>query len=63
MQLSLLFPDMNVVHKVRKSFFPSWPAGRRRRERRQLVVGILFGLIAALLAAGAIYLLQDRLMR
>jgi hypothetical protein len=52
---------MREVHKAKKSFASRVPLGRRRRERNQLMIGLILGLLAALLAGVAIYLLQDRL--
>jgi hypothetical protein len=52
---------MNAVSKAKKSYFSHVPKGRRRRERKQLMIGLILGLFAAILAGGAIYLLQDRL--
>jgi hypothetical protein len=51
---------MSVVKKVKESFFPRWPTGRRRRERKHLWFGLAFGLVAAGLFGVAIYFLQDR---
>jgi len=52
---------MSSTGKAKKPFFSQVPVGRRRRERKQLMIGLILGLFAALLAGGAIYLLQDRL--
>ncbi len=54
---------MNVVRKLWQSFFPAMPQGRRRRQRTELWLVLGLGLLAALLAGAAIYLLQDRLTR
>jgi len=51
---------MSVVRKIKQSFFPRMPEGRRRQERKNLLLGLGLGLIAAMLSAAIIYLLQDR---
>jgi len=52
---------MSLIAQVRRFFFPHVPASRRKRERNQLLMGIVLGLLAALVAGGMIYALQDRL--